>query len=203
MRYVIGLTGGIASGKSVLSAYLARKGLPIVDADKLARSVLQPGERAYTSVLEAFGRDYALPDGHIDRARLGALVFSDDCARARLNAITHPEILRCAQQRLDALAGLVVLDAPLLIETGMQRMCDAVWLVTADEQTRVRRICARDGLNEQQARARIRSQMSDQEKRAYATAVLDNSAAVETLYAQADALLAALEGTCKQGKNPF
>ena len=141
---VIGLTGGIASGKSTASAYLRSLGAQIVDADAISRASTRKGEAGYAAVVERFGREILRPDGEIDRRKLGALVFSDEEQRRALNALLHPiviaacarEIERCRAQGLSA----CVLDVPLLFETGMERMCDVTWLLYVSREEQIRRI---------------------------------------------------------------
>ena len=165
---VIGLTGGIASGKSTASAYLRSLGAQIVDADAISRASTRKGEAGYAAVVARFGREILRPDGEIDRRKLGALVFADEGQRRALNALLHPiviaacarEIERCRAQGLSA----CVLDVPLLFETGMERMCDVTWLLYVSREEQIRRIAARDGLGAQAAAARIDSQMPLAEK---------------------------------------
>jgi dephospho-CoA kinase len=190
---VIGLTGGIGSGKSVVTDYLLEKGYAVIDADVLAREVVAVGSEGLAAVVARFGESVLLPDGSLDRKGLAARVFSDESARAALNAILHARIGRAMRARLARrrAAGepVVFLSVPLLLETGMQTAVDAVWLVDADEEERVRRIARRDGLRPQEARARIAAQMPTAEKLRYASDVLDNSGAPDDLRRTVDALL--------------
>lgn len=190
--FVLGLTGGIAAGKSAVSALLSQAGLPIVDADKIAREILVPGREAWRQVVDHFGPDYVDPEGQILRKKLGAYVFSHPQALAALNAITHPAIDREVTAMLAGIPGPAVLDAPLLIETGLCRLCHGIWVVTAPEEVRVERIMARDGLSREQALDRIRAQASDQERAAYATHMIDNSGTRDQLAHRVRTLLAAL-----------
>jgi dephospho-CoA kinase len=193
----VGLTGGIASGKSTVSRQLAALGCHVIDADVLAREVVAPGEPAWRQVVEAFGREVLRPDGSLDRARLGALVFADPEKRRRLEAITHPAIQSRRQAALDDLAargfdGLVVQDAALLIEVGGAASVDRLVVVYADPAIQLDRLMRRDTLDEAEARRRIASQMPLQEKVRLAHYVIDNSDSVEETAAQVRAVHAAL-----------
>jgi dephospho-CoA kinase len=171
----IGLTGGIGSGKSTVSALLAARGALLVDADQIAREVVAPG----TPGLAA--------DGTLDRPALAAVVFADQAARRRLDAIVHP-LVRARTVELAAAApadAVLVNDVPLLVETGQAGSYDLVLVVEADEETRVTRLIRR-GLTEEDARARIAAQAGDEERRAVADVVLDNSGTPEELAAQVD-----------------
>jgi len=177
---LVGLTGGIATGKSTVSAMFAHLGAKIVDADLLAREVVMPGQPAFARILEEFGPEVVQPDGHLDRKRLGAIVFADPARRKALEAITHPAI-RTRQQRIlsvyeeESFEGLVVWDVALLFETGGAQQMDKIVVVAADEATELARLIARDGLGEEDARRRIASQMPVAEKAARADYVIDNS----------------------------
>jgi dephospho-CoA kinase len=194
---LVGLTGGIASGKSTVSRQLAALGCVVVDADLLAREVVQPGEPAWQAVVDAFGRDVLRPDGTLDRGRLGALVFADPARRARLEAITHPAIHARREARLAALAaegfaGLVIQDAALLIEVGGAAHVDRVVVVYCTEACQLERLVARDGLEEAEARRRIASQLPLAEKVRLAHYVVDSSDSREETAAQVRAVHAAL-----------
>lgn len=175
---VIGLTGGIASGKSTAAKILAELGAEVIDADQLARDVVRPGEPAYRAIVAAFGTGVLNEDGTINRAALGAIVFADPAARRRLEAITHPAIARLAENSLAELrrrgTRLAVYMAPLLIEAGITGRVDEVWVVYVDSDTQVRRLVQREGLSEADALQRISSQMSMEEKRKLARVVIDN-----------------------------
>ncbi|HQA30550.1 MAG TPA: dephospho-CoA kinase, partial [Propioniciclava tarda] len=162
----IGLTGGIASGKSAVAELLRAKGAVIVDADVLAREVVEPGTPALAAIVDRFGRGVLLPDGRLDRARLGQLVFSDADARADLNAIVHPAVRRrAAELEADAPAGSVVVHAiPLLVETGQAASFDMVVVVDADPTIQVDRLRARNGLSRADAEARLAAQASREER---------------------------------------
>jgi dephospho-CoA kinase len=183
----IGLTGGIGSGKSTVSELLAARGAVIVDADRIAREVVEPGTPGLAAVVEAFGERVLAADGSLDRPALAAVVFSDPAARGRLDAIVHPLVRRRSAELVAAApAGAVVVnDVPLLVETGQAASFDVVLVVEADPEIRVARLVQR-GLTEDDARARIASQASDEQRRAVADVVLDNSGTPEELAEQVD-----------------
>jgi dephospho-CoA kinase len=183
----IGLTGGIGSGKSTVSALLAERGAVIVDADVLAREAVEPGSEGLAAVAEAFGPGVLTPDGSLDRPALAAVVFADPDARRRLDGIVHP-LVRARAAELAAAApadAVVVHDVPLLVETGQATSYDLVVVVAADVETRVARLVRR-GLAEPDARARIAAQATDEQRNAVADVVLDNSGTPEQLAAQVD-----------------
>ncbi|MGY1642799.1 dephospho-CoA kinase [Geodermatophilus sp. SYSU D00703] len=183
----IGLTGGIGSGKSTVAGLLAARGARIVDADRIAREVVAPGSAGLAAVAEAFGPEVLTADGALDRPALAAVVFADPQARARLDGIVHPLVrARAAELVAEAPADAVVVqDVPLLVETGQAASYDLVLVVQADRETRVRRLVQR-GLGAEDARARIAAQATDEQRRAVADVVLDNSGTPEELEAQVD-----------------
>jgi dephospho-CoA kinase len=174
---VIGLTGGIASGKSTAARMLAELGAPVVDADQLARDVVAPGQPALAEIVDAFGPAALLPDGTLDRKRVGAIVFADAAERRRLNAITHPRIAMATQARLEELRAkhtpVAIYEAALLVENGAHRGLDGLIVVFCDEATQLERLVERDGLGEAEARARIAAQAPLADKLAAATWVVD------------------------------
>jgi dephospho-CoA kinase len=181
----IGLTGGIGSGKSTVSALLAERGAVVVDADRIAREVLEPGTPGLAAVVAAFGGGILAPDGSLDRPALAAVVFADPDARARLDGIVHPLVRARATELAGAApeGSVVVHDVPLLVETGQAKTYDLVLVVEADPATRIERLVRR-GLSEEDARARIAVQATDEQRRAVADVVLDNSGTVEQLAQQ-------------------
>jgi dephospho-CoA kinase len=191
----IGLTGGIGSGKSTAAARFAELGATVIDADQLARQALAPGTSGLAAVLGRFGAELADADGVLDRSRLAGLVFADPAALADLNAIVHPLVaIRTAE--LTEAAGpdaVVVYDVPLLVENSLAGGFQAVVVVEAPLAARLARLAER-GMAEAAARSRIAAQASDEQRRAVATAVLDNSGSVAELRAQVDELLATLTG---------
>ena len=192
----IGLTGGIASGKTAVSDMLARRGAVIIDSDTLAREVVEPGTRGLEAIVERFATTVLTPDGALDRAKLGQIVFDDPVARADLNAIVHPAVrARAAELQLRAPPGAVVVQViPLLVETGQADDFDLVVVVDADEAVQLRRLMQRNGYTPSQARARLKAQASRAERLEAADLVIDNSAGLPELEAQVDALWPRLAG---------
>ena len=183
----IGLTGGIGSGKSTVSRLLAEHGAVIIDADAIAREVVEPGTPGLTAVVEAFGTTVRAADGSLDRPVLAAVVFADPEARGRLDAIVHP-LVRARATEIAAAAppdAVVVNDVPLLVETGQAGAYDLVVVVEARPDVRVARLVQR-GLTADDARARMAAQATDEQRRAVADVVLDNGGTPEELAAQVD-----------------
>ena len=178
----IGLTGGIGSGKSTVSALLADRGAVIVDADRIAREVVEPGTPGLAAVVAAFGESVVGPDGSLDRPALAAVVFADPEARARLDGIVHPLVRARAAEVVAAAPpdAVLVHDIPLLVETGQAGRYELVLVVQADLDTRVARLVRR-GMTEDDARARIATQATDEQRAAVADVVLDNSGTREEL----------------------
>lgn len=189
---VVGLTGGIASGKTAVSDRLAAKGAAIVDTDLLAREVVEPGEPALAEIARAFGPEVLQPDGTLDRRALGAVVFADPAARARLNAITHPRIRERMARRLASLAAApdappaAILVVPLLFENGLDALVQESWVVDLDDAVRRARLMARDGLTAAEADARIAAQLPRAEKLARATRVIRNDGDLGALDAEVE-----------------
>jgi len=183
----IGLTGGIGSGKSTVSALLAARGAVVVDADRIAREVVAPGTPGLAQVVEAFGEAVLAADGSLDRPALAAIVFGDAQARARLDGIVHPLVRARSVELLTAVpeGAVVVNDVPLLVETGQAASYDLVLVVEADPATRISRLVQR-GLSAEDARARMAAQATDEQRRAVADVVLDNSGTREELAEQVD-----------------
>lgn len=192
-----GLTGGIASGKSTVSTHLRALGAHVLDADVLAREVVAPGSPGLTEVLDAFPFARGA-DGGLDRKALGAFVFQHPDARATLNQLLHPRIQQAFAAKTQALEAQgvteIVYDAPLLIENGLHRGMDAVILVAVDPEVQVARLMARDGLSRADAAARLRSQLPLEEKRRYASHVVDNSGTVEETRGQVERIWRSLRG---------
>jgi dephospho-CoA kinase len=189
----VGLTGGIASGKSLVAAELAARGATIIDADVLAREVVEPGTPALAGIIDRFGAD-VVQDGQLDRARLAQIVFADPLARRDLERIVHPAV-RARAAELERAAGdaaVVVHVIPLLVETGQQENFDLVVTVDADHETQVQRLMARNGFTRAEAEARIAAQASREERTLVADVVLDNTGSVTQLREQIDALWAEL-----------
>jgi dephospho-CoA kinase len=189
----IGLTGGIAAGKSVAAQRLAERGAVLIDYDVLSREAVAPGSAGLAEVVEAFGPEVLAADGVLDRPRLGAVVFADPSARERLNAIVHPVVRRLAAEREAAAAAadpgaVVVHDIPLLVETGRADAFHVVVVVDAPALLRVERLVRTRGLDRAEAERRIAAQASDADRLAAADVVLDGSGDPEGLRAEVDAL---------------
>ena len=193
--YLIGLTGGIASGKSAVAKRLAEHGAVVVDADALARKVVEPGTPALAAIAERFGPTVILPDGGLNRPALGSIVFTDPDARLALNAITHPAVWKRARElfaeadEADPLA-IVVYDVPLLAEAAAERPItfDLVVVVNASAETRLKRLVELRGLSADEARHRITSQATDAERLSIADVVIESDGTLDETMAQADAL---------------
>ena len=184
----IGLTGGIASGKSSVGRLLAAQGLPLLDADVYAREALAPGSPGGQAVLERYGAGVRAPGGAIDRAALGQIVFSDGAERRWLEELVHPLVRARFAAELEELVAepLVVLVVPLLFEAGLEPLCSEVWLVDCNETQQLQRLMARDGLGEADARARIAAQWPLARKRQLADVVLNNRGGPEQLATQVE-----------------
>ncbi|MSP17774.1 MAG: dephospho-CoA kinase [Myxococcales bacterium] len=176
---IIGLTGGIACGKSTVARMFAELGVPVIDADQLAREVVQPGRPAHAEILREFGADFADATGALDRKRLGALVFADKGLRLRLEAITHPRIAEAARvlAAAHAAAGapFVLYEAALLVERRLHEALDGLIVVSLSPVLQAARVAARDGLDDDAVRARLAAQLPLAAKLAAATQVIDNS----------------------------
>lgn len=180
---VIGLTGGIASGKSTISSILKEFGASIVDADLIGRSVVQKGEKAYNEIVQCFGDGILMPNGEINRKKLGHMVFSDHIKLEKLNSITHPEIINRIKEKVEEYrsegAKVIVIDAAILIETGLSSYCDSIWLVSVDKETQLNRLMERDKFTYIDGLKRINAQYSREEKAQFADVIIDNSMPIE------------------------
>ncbi|MBP2640222.1 MAG: Dephospho-CoA kinase [Firmicutes bacterium] len=176
--YVIGLTGGIASGKSSVSDILRKLGACVVDADQLARQIVEPDQPAWQEIVAHFGKAVLLPDGHLNRKLLGNIVFNSPSDREVLNKITHSRIFHEMEETIFDMEKrghkIIVLDVPLLLEANFADLVDEVWVVYVNEEVEMERLQKRDHLTADEAKARIRSQMPLREKLRYATIVIDN-----------------------------
>ncbi len=188
----VGLTGGIGSGKSAVSALLASYGAAIIDADLIAREVVAPGSPGLARVVQAFGNQLLLPDGSLDRAALGRLVFPDPTALAELNGIVHPLVRERTLELIDQAersgARVVIHDLPLLVENGLAATYDVVVVVAADPQTQLDRLVRLRGMDEGDARARMTAQVPLADKLAVATYVVHNDGPLDQLAPQVEAL---------------
>jgi dephospho-CoA kinase len=183
MALTIGLTGGIASGKSTVTRMIRELGIPVIDADQVARDVVKVGEEAYAQIVATFGRDILQANGEIDRAKLGSIVFHNEQKRKKLNAIVHPAVRRrmMAEKEAYVQSGTktVVLDIPLLFESELTHFIDKVIVVYVDDEVQLERLMKRNGFSKEEALARIRSQMPLREKVKKADAVINNNGTVE------------------------
>jgi len=199
---LVGLTGGIATGKSTVSEMLRRLGCEIIDADRLARDVVEPEQPAWKQIVAEFGPGVVTADGSLDRKKLGAIVFADPERRRRLEAITHPAIRARLLARLDELAargfaGVVVFDAAVMIESGNYKNMDRLVVVVTDDATQAARLQERDGTDEVEGRRKIASQMPLAEKAKLADYVIDNSGDREATAAEVRRVFAALMADLK------
>lgn len=183
MSLVIGLTGGIASGKSTVAKMLAALNIPVIDADVIAREVVEPGETSYQQVVEVFGEGILKEDGSINRPKLGSIIFSDEEKREQLNQIVHPAVRKRMLEKKEAYIQqgekCIVLDIPLLFESKLTSLADRTLVVFADEETQLKRLMERNQLSEQEAMNRIQSQMSLKKKVKLADEIIDNNHSIE------------------------
>lgn len=197
---IIGLTGNIGSGKSTVSRRLAELGAEVIDTDQVARDVVAPDTPGLEKIVREFGPGLLGSSGELDRAGMASFVFNNPGARARLEAIIHPEVIRVVALKIsDYLEGrgitlLLVVEAPLLIEAGMHGMMDEIWVVTVSPEEQVKRVMARSGLSREDVLNRIKAQMPQEEKLKYADRVIDNSGNIEETIRQVDTLWAQITG---------
>jgi dephospho-CoA kinase len=184
-RSLVGLTGNIATGKSAVGRMLAELGAVVIDADRVAHEVMEPGGPAFAAVVEAFGAEILAADGTIDRRALGDIVFRDAAALGCLEAAVHPAVLQAVAERIAAAAAeVVVVEAIKLIEAGMHRLYDALWVVTAPREVQIERLVLSRGLTLEEAALRVDAQPSQEEKAALADRVLINDGSLAQLRAQ-------------------
>ncbi|HKJ05040.1 MAG TPA: dephospho-CoA kinase [Geopsychrobacteraceae bacterium] len=195
---ILGVTGSIASGKSLVAALFQKCGAAVVSADQLAREIVRPGSVVLQQLVERFGAVVLAADGSLDRDRLAQMVFSDQQARIDVNRITHPAIGQLALERLSSLASsgvpLVVYEAPLLFEAGAEQRVDRVLVVKVDPETQLQRLMDREGLSPIDAQQRVDAQLSQEEKLARADYVIDNSGSIEATQKQVETLWRQLTG---------
>lgn len=208
---IIGLTGGIGSGKSTVTDYLISKGFHVLDADKVAREIVMPGSEMLIQLSSIFGEDILLEDGSLDRKKLGEIVFLDAEKKKKLDEMMHIRILEIIHDRIfqireeyEHLAEVAIepdqikkrkvifIDAPLLFETGLDKSVGETWVIDVDDETRIQRIMKRDGLNRDEILMRINTQMTRDEKKQRADVLLDNTGDREALYRRIDQMLEAL-----------
>jgi dephospho-CoA kinase len=191
--HVFGLTGGIGSGKSTVAARFRERGLPVIDADDLAREAVAPGSLGLAEVVAAFGSDVLEASGALDRQKVADVVFADEAARQRLNAIIHPRVRELSVSRVSELDArgepLACYEVPLLVESGLAELLRPLVVVSVPAALQVSRTVARDASSEEHARARVRAQLPLEQKVALADYVIDNAGSHEATRAQADRVL--------------
>lgn len=192
---VVGVTGGIGSGKSTAARILGELGAYVIDADKVGHDIYRPGSEGWRRVVEAFGRDVVAPDGTIDRQRLGAIVFADRSQLTRLNTLLHPligaEIRRLVEaKRVEGGPAAIVVEAAILVEASWQSLFDEVWVVTAEREAVIDRLATQRGLDRSAVQTRMDSQLGDEERCRHATVVIPNAGTVDDLRAQLERLWA-------------
>jgi dephospho-CoA kinase len=186
---IIGLTGGIATGKSTAAKYLEQKGAEIIDADKIAHQVSRKGEKGWQKVVSEFGEEILKEDNEFDRAKLAKIVFSNSVKRKKLESLLHPIIIKKMKEKANKYLNqnkTVVLMAPLLFEAGIDKFCDQVWLIAASQEEQIKRIIKRDGITKEEAIKRIESQMSQAEKKEKSDIVITNNDSKEKLKKKID-----------------
>ncbi|UOY94268.1 dephospho-CoA kinase [Ectobacillus sp. JY-23] len=193
MTVIIGLTGGIASGKSTVAKMFRAYDIPVIDADEIAKAVVVQGTSTYKKIVQAFGKQVLQEDGGIDRAKLGAIIFNDEKQRNTLNQIVHPavrqEMLIQRDQYIKEGVSAVVLDIPLLYESNLMYLVEKVLVVWVDEQTQLQRLMKRNNFLQEEAQARVHSQMSLEKKKEMADYIIDNTGSIENTEAQLRCIL--------------
>jgi len=192
MSCVVGLTGSIATGKSTVVEWFKTKHVPVIDADQIAREIVEPGKPILMRLKETFGEAIIQTDGSLDRALLGQMIFNDDTLRQKLDDLMHPAIVKEMVARRDKYLNqnepLIILDVPLLFEGGLTDLVDRVIVVYTTESVQLERLMNRNKLSKQEATQRIKTQWSIEKKKALATDVIDNNGSIEETYQQCDAL---------------
>ena len=190
----IGLTGGIGTGKSLVTSFLQEQGANVINADLLGHEAYLPGTVGFEQVVSEFGEDIVGADGHVDRQKLGPIVFSDPSNMDRLNAIMHPLIKDMIQTQLDDVEGkgqlIAIVEAAVLIEAGWESLFDEIWVVTADEEEIISRLASRNGLSREDSQKRINSQMTSIERSAHGDVIINNTGSVEDLKENVESLWA-------------
>lgn len=192
MSCVVGLTGSIATGKSTVVEWFKTKHVPVIDADQIAREIVEPGKPILMRLKETFGEAIIQTDGSLDRALLGQMIFNDDTLRQKLDDLMHPAIVKEMVARRDKYLNqnepLIILDIPLLFEGGLTDLVDRIMVVYTTEPVQLERLMKRNKLSKQEATQRIKTQWSIEKKKALATDVIDNNGSIEKTYQQCDAL---------------
>lgn len=190
---IVGLTGGIGSGKSTVSNYLLKKGYPIIDADKIAREIVEPNSKTLKKLIECFSDEILNYDGSLNRKALAQIAFFNQESKMKLDDIMLEEIVRIIHEQVAFYEKLnnefVFIDAPLLFEAGLDKVSNEVWVVDTEDEMRIERVVKRDGMTRQEVLARLQKQMSREEKNKRATYILDNSTTQQALYEQIEKLL--------------
>lgn len=193
MTVIIGLTGSIATGKSTISEMFNQLNIPVIDADKIAREVVEKGQKAFNTIVDTFGKEILHEDGSLNRKALGDIVFNDETERAKLNNIVHPaireEMERQKQLHIDAKKPCIVLDIPLLFENKLEHLVDKIVVVYVSQSVQLERLMKRDNSTEQEALSRINSQIPIDEKKKLADATINNNGTIEQSYEQLKQLL--------------
>lgn len=196
--YRIGLTGGVGSGKSTVSSYMKKLGIPVIDGDRLAQEAVRPGSKVMECIQEAFGKEIFCEDGTLNRAKMAEIVFSDDEKREKLNHMIHPYIWRKTQEQLIQFQKegktVVVLDMPLLLEISWQLRVEEIWVVKVPADIQIHRVIQRSGMTEAQVLERIKKQMPTENKLNYADVIIDNSHTIEDTERQVREALAHVPG---------
>lgn len=191
---IVGLTGNIGSGKSTVSRRLVQLGAQVIDTDRVARDAVAPGTEGLARIISEFGTGVLNEKGELDRAVMASIVFKNTEARARLEGIIHPEVIKVVDRSISEYregrrsAPALVIEVPLLIESGMHRMVEEIWVVTTDPESQVKRVMARSGLSREDVLKRIKAQMSQEEKCRYAHRIIDNSGPLENTHRQVDSI---------------
>jgi dephospho-CoA kinase len=199
VKYIIGLTGNIATGKSVVSGMLEHLGAKAIDADALVHQLMGKGTPVWQAVVQEFGQDILRHDGSINRKKLGGIVFTDEAALRRLEAIVHPAVIARTQELIEnSQQPVIVVEAIKLIEAGMDKACDALWVTTCNKEQQLARLVEQRGLSEEEARQRIEAQPPQEEKLALADVVIDNGGGLDETWRQVerewDKIVASNEG---------
>lgn len=188
---VVGLTGGIASGKSTVAQRFKELGATVVDADIIARQVVLPGTEGLETIVSHFGKEVMLPDGNLDRKKLGAIIFADKSQRELLNKILHPRIINYSKELINNYkekpnSPLLIYEAALLLEVGMQDLFDEIWVVYSEQEFQIKRLIERDTITVEQAMEKLAAQMSGKERIKYADRVIDTSGDLTSVFIQID-----------------
>ncbi|CQR48102.1 Dephospho-CoA kinase [Paraliobacillus sp. PM-2] len=193
MTKIIGLTGGIASGKSTVSNMLRKRGIPIIDADRIAKEAVEPNQKAYRQIVATFGASILQKDGQLDRKKLGNIVFANECKRQQLNEIVHPQVRKVMLDKRDQLIKqkqpIIVLDIPLLFESNLEDLVDLVIVVYSHPDIQLERLMKRNQLSREEAQKRIHSQLSIRKKAELADLVIDNNGSIEDTKEQCEKIM--------------